>query len=88
MVGKHHYPLDLQFSPSATVRLVATTECGELIMSAQAKSLHSSLHELEGLLEKYSPLMDGSTERALDTVLNYGVVFAEVSSPRWTPVTH
>ena len=39
------------------------------------------LHELEGLLNEYSPLMAASTERALDKVIKYGVVFAEVSSP-------
>jgi len=50
-------------------------------MSTQAESLRSSLHELEGLLKKYFPLMDGSTERALDKIIKYGIVFAEVSSP-------
>ena len=57
-------------------------------MSAQAESVRSSLHELEGLLEEYSPLMDGLTERALDTVLKFGVVFAEVSSPQWKLTIH
>ena len=49
-------------------------------MSAQAKSLRSSLHEREDLLEKYSLLMCGSTERVFDTVGKFGVVFGEVSS--------
>jgi hypothetical protein len=29
--------------------------------------------------------MGGSTERVLEKVIVYGVVFAEVSSPRWEP---
>ena len=52
-------------------------------MSAQAESVRSSLHELEGLLEKHSPMMDGLTERVMDTVITYGVVFAEVRPARW-----
>jgi hypothetical protein len=39
------------------------------------------LHKLEELLDEYSPLMPASTERALDKAIQYGVVFAEVSSP-------
>ena len=57
-------------------------------MSAQAESVRSSLHELEGLLEEYSPMMDGLTERVMDTVLNYGVVFAEVRPTRSEPAQH
>ena len=57
-------------------------------MSAQAESVRSSLHELEGLLEKYSPMMDGLTERVMDRVINYGVVFADVRPARWEPVQH
>ena len=37
------------------------------------------LHKLEGLLEEYSPLMNGPTERALEKAIKYGVVFSEVS---------
>ena len=48
-------------------------------MSAQGESLRSSLHELEGLLVKYSPLMSGSKERVVDTAIKFGAVFAEVS---------
>ena len=82
MVGKHSFTLDLRFSPSATVRRSATIDFSWLIMSVQAESLRSSLYELEALLGKYSPLVDAMTERALDRVIQYGVVFAEVSSPR------
>ena len=48
-------------------------------MFAQAESLRSSLHQLEELLEEYSPLMSESTERAVDKAIKYGVVFAAVS---------
>ena len=58
---------------------------GQLIMSTQAESLRESLHELEGLLVKYSPLMSESTERIMDTAIKYGDVFAEVSSTMWKP---
>ena len=46
----------------------------------QVEALRSSLHELEGLLKKYSPLMSGSTEKAVGRAIKYGAVFAEVSS--------
>ncbi len=39
------------------------------------------LHKLEGLLGEYSPLMSGSTERALEKAIKYGVVFSEVGPP-------
>ena len=48
-------------------------------MFAQAEFLRSSLHQLEGLLGTYSPLMSGSTERVVDMAIRYGTVFAEVS---------
>ncbi len=51
----------------------------------KAESLRSSLKELEGLLEKYSPMMDAQTERAVDKVIKYGTIFAEVSSPIRVP---
>ena len=54
-------------------------------MLAQAESLRSSLHLLEGLLGKYSPLVSGSTERAVDMVIKYGAVFAEVSPTMLKP---
>ena len=54
------------------------------MMSAQAEALRSSLHELENLLKEYSPLMGESIEKAVDRAIKYGVVFAEVSSPRST----
>ena len=44
-----------------------------------------SLKELEGLLEKYSPMMDARTERVVDKVIKYGAVFAEVSPATWRP---
>jgi len=50
---------------------------------AQAESLRSSLHKLEGLLKDYSPLMKESTEKTLETVFKFGAAFAEVSSPIW-----
>ena len=54
------------------------------MMSAQAEALRSSLHELEGLLKDYSPLMSDSIEKVVDTAIKYGAVFAEVSSPTST----
>ena len=44
-------------------------------------SLRSSLHTLEELLKGYSPLIRGSTERAVENSIKYGVVFAEVRYP-------
>jgi len=44
-----------------------------------------SLHELEGLLKEYSPMMSGSMERAVEKGIKYGTVFAEVSSRIWRP---
>ena len=44
-----------------------------------------ALHELEGLLKEYTPLMSGSMERAVEMGIQYGGVFAEVSSLVWTP---
>ena len=40
-----------------------------------------SLHELERLLEEYTPMMSGSIEKALDKAFKYGAAFAEVSCP-------
>ena len=40
-----------------------------------------SLQQLEGLLEEYSPMMSESTEKAVDTAIKYGAVFAEVVCP-------
>jgi len=40
-----------------------------------------SLHELEGLLKEYAPLMSGSMERAVERGMKYGAVFAEVGPP-------
>ena len=49
------------------------------MMFTQAESLRSSLHKLEGLLKEYSPLMSESTERVVDTAINYGAAVAGVS---------
>ena len=51
---------------------------------AQVEALRSSLHELEGLLEGYNPLLSKSTERAVDKAIKYGAVFAEVGRPTST----
>ena len=47
----------------------------------QEQSLRLSLAKLEALLKEYSPLMSGSVERAVGTIISYGGAFAEVSSP-------
>ena len=57
-------------------------------MSGKAESVGSSLRELEELLEGYSPMMDGLTETVLETVLQYGVVFAEVRAARGDLAQH
>jgi len=44
-----------------------------------------SLQELKELLKEYSPLMNASTEKALEKVIKYGVALSEVSSPIWKP---
>ena len=38
------------------------------------------IEELEGLLRNYSPLMNPSTERALERVVKFGAALSEVSS--------
>ena len=78
-VGKHQCSLEVQLSADPTVRLFVTANRGQLILFAQAESLRSSLHKLEGLLEEYSPLMSESAERVVDTAIKFGAVFAEVS---------
>ena len=50
------------------------------MLSAQAESLRSSLHELEDLLKEYSPLMSESTEWVMGKSIKYGAIFAEVSA--------
>jgi hypothetical protein len=47
------------------------------------ESLRLSLHQLEGLLKEYSPLMSGSIERAVEHAVKYGAVFAEVRFSKW-----
>ena len=44
-----------------------------------------SLHDLERLLEEYTPMMSESVERALDKAFKLGAIFAEVSYPASTP---
>ena len=39
-----------------------------------------SLHELERLLEEYTPMMSASIEKALDRAFTLGGIFAEVST--------
>ena len=79
MVGKYRCSLEVHLSADPTVRLFAIANRGQLIVFAQAESLRSSLHQLEELLEEYSPLMSGPTERVVDKAIKYGAVFAEVS---------
>ena len=50
------------------------------MLFVKVEALRSSLHELEGLVKEYSPLMSGSTEKSVDRAIKYGRVFAEVSS--------
>ena len=80
-----YYSLEVQLYAEPNVRLFAIANRGQLIMFAQAESLRSSLHELEGLLVKYSPLMSESTERVVDKTFKYGAVFAGVSPTMWKP---
>ena len=40
-----------------------------------------SLHELEGLLKEYTPLVTGPMERVVEKGMKYTAVFAEVSPP-------
>ena len=62
----------------------ATAHPRQLMIFAQVEALRSSLHELEGLLEEYSPLMSGSIEKSVDRAIKYGAVFAEVRCPIFT----
>ena len=80
MIGKHTFSLQLRFSTNPTVCLFSTPYHSLLTTVVQAESLRLSVKELEGLLEKYSPMMDARTERIVDKVIKYGAVFAEVSS--------
>lgn len=81
IVGKHRYSLELQFSANTTVCLFVASHRSQLMTSAQAEYLRSSLHKLEELLKDYSPLMKESTERVLEKVIQYGTAFSEVRSP-------
>ena len=42
------------------------------------EALRLSLHELEGLLEEYAPMMNVSIGKAVDKAITYGAVVAEV----------
>ena len=79
-VGRFRCSLELQLSANTTVRFFATAHRTQLIVFAQAEALRSSLHQLERLLELYSPFMGGSTGRVVERAIQYGAVFAEVSS--------
>ena len=85
VVEKHHCSLELQFSANANVRLFANPYHSWLIIFAKPESLRSLLQELEELSKQYSPLMDSTTEKVLEKVIQYGSVLAEVSSPIWKP---
>ena len=80
MIGKYSGNLEVQFSANNTVRIFATAHPHQLINLVQVEALRSSLHELEGLLKEYSPLMSGSTEKSVDRAFKYGAVFTGVSS--------
>ena len=79
--GKYHVPLELRFTANSTVRQFPKIHPSQLIMHPQAESLRSSLHELEGLIKNYTPLMSRSMERAFGKGIQLGTVFAEVRSP-------
>ena len=84
-IGKHSGGLEIEFSANHSVRTSAlNAHPSHLIMSAQAEALRSSLHELEGLLNEYTPVISGSTENVMDRTINYGAVVAEVSCPTST----
>ena len=52
------------------------------------ESLRPLLRQLEELLEEYSPLMSKSTERAVESAIKYGAVFAEVRLSIWRLAGH
>ena len=78
VTGKHSCSLELQFSTEVTVRPLAIFHRWPLLMRAQTESLRSSLHKLEEMLKNYSPLMNESTEHALEKVIKFGAAFSEV----------
>ena len=84
MIGKYSGNLEVRFSANDTVRTFATAYLLQKIIFTQVEALRSSLHELEGLLEGYSPLMSGATEKVMDNAIKYGAVFAEVGHPTST----
>ena len=49
------------------------------------EALRSSLHELEGLLKQYAPLMSGLREKSVGREIIYSTVFAEVRFAIFTP---
>ena len=85
VTGKHTFSLRVRFSANSTVCLFSTLYRSLLTTVVQAESLRMSVKELEGLLDKYSPMMGARTERLVDKVIKYGAVFAEVSSLAWRP---
>ena len=80
VVGRHSCSLELQFSAEVTVRLLAISHRRLLITFAQAGSLRSSLHTLEGMLKNYSPLMNELTEKALAKSFKVGAALSGVSA--------
>ena len=61
-------------------------------MTVQGEALRLSLHELEGLLKEYDPMMSGSMEKSVDRAIKFGAAFAEVdvrlrheTSKKFTP---
>ena len=85
VVGKDRFSPEVRLSADPTVRLFLFANRRQLIMFAQVESLRSWLHELEGLVKEYSPLMEKPTERVVDKAIKYGVAFAEVSPTTWKP---
>jgi hypothetical protein len=41
------------------------------------KNLRSSLHQIQGLLQGYSPLMSVSTEKTVEKAIKYGTVLSK-----------
>ena len=69
----------MRFFANTAVGIFASAHPTLLMIFTQAGSLRSSLHELEDLLNEYSPLMGESTEWFIEKGIKYGAVFAEVS---------
>ena len=78
-IGKHSGSLEARFSANDAVRTFApTVHPRHLTTSTKAEALRTLLHELEGLLKEYAPVMSGSIEWSVDRAIEYGAVLAEV----------